>query len=466
SGRALRSFLAHCGVIQLSNLEALLEGAELFAAASPTAPGDASINRPPRVASVTTTGGGAAMVVDQLGLRGIEPAWPDDELRAMLAGVIDLRDAPIIDLTLTATAQKYAAVLQALARWPGCDAVLAVVGSSARSKPDLAVKPIVTAAEHWATLGDKPLAAFLAPQAEDSLALLASAGVAAFRTPEACADALAATLAVRQQPSMSAPNSQPSHTVQDRKKISDALIALRDEAGHSPDEAHCYRLLETLGVPAAAWRFSSDSAAGNGELPTELFEQVATLPAPWVLKACSADLPHKTEAGAVALGIKSADQLLASGRQMRAKIAQHAPKARLRGWLVQQQFEAQGEVLLGYRRDPVVGPILVLAAGGVEAELLDDVAIAPAPVSAQGARQMISQVRLLKKLTGFRGRTPGDLEALANAICAFSRLALDAQGLVAEAEINPLLVLPQGQGVVAVDALIRFAIEPDGLGLS
>lgn len=457
SGRALRAFLTHCGVIQISNLEGLLEGGPLYAqigAIKADAKNQTETPRArPRVAAVTTTGGGAAMVVDQLGLYGVEPAYPDDELRTLLAGQFEVRDTPIIDLTLAGTAAQYSAVLRALAQWRGCDAVLAVVGSSARSKPELAVKPIIDAAADWQALGGKPLAAFLAPQAEESLARLTEAGVAAFRTPEACADVLAATLSASR------------HLAQQRKdngleaqrvaQINAALAKLRAEAGTEPDEAHCYPILEQLGVPVAPWRFEPETASG-ADAANSLSEKSADMSAPWVLKACSRDLPHKSEAGAVALGIKDAEQLRQRLGTMRSDITAYSPDASLRGWLIQQQLSSEGEVLLGYRRDPVVGPIVVLAAGGIEAELLDDVVVAPAPVSEAKAQSMIDELRLLKKLAGFRGRPPGDLKALAKAVSAFSMLALDSEGQLAEAEINPLLVRRDGEGVVAVDALFRF----------
>src|SRR5437660_5450737 len=127
----------------------------------------------PRVAVVTTTGGGAASVVDRLGLHGIELA-------------------SMHDLTMTATKDIYRATLEQLLGSSDCDAVLAVVGSSAQFHPQLAVEPIVQAKRTT-----KPLAAFLTPHAERSLALLAAQGIAAFRTPEACADAFAAFFAWR-----------------------------------------------------------------------------------------------------------------------------------------------------------------------------------------------------------------------------------------------------------------------------
>ena len=121
---------------------------------------------------MTTTGGGAASVVDRLGTFGIETATPGS-------------DAPIIDLTMGKKSAGYGAVVAELLDFPGCDAVLAVVGSSAQFHPEHAVEPIIAASQRRG----KPLAVFMTPQADQSLALLAQAGVAAFRTPEACADA-------------------------------------------------------------------------------------------------------------------------------------------------------------------------------------------------------------------------------------------------------------------------------------
>src|SRR5258708_28660582 len=155
-------------------IETLIESAPLLAGRTP-----ADLPRAARVAVVTTTGGGAASVVDRLGMFGIETVAPNSK-------------SPIVDLTMTATAEQYTAVLDDLLESPQCDGVLAVVGSSAQFYPQLAVEPIVRSKRNA-----KPLAVFLTPHAERSLALLAGRGIAAFRTPEACADALAATFAWR-----------------------------------------------------------------------------------------------------------------------------------------------------------------------------------------------------------------------------------------------------------------------------
>jgi len=130
------------------------------------------------------------------------------------------------------------------------------------------------------------------------------------------------------------------------------------------------------------------------------------------------------------------------------------PEARVARVLVQPMVSGLGEVLLGYRVDRDVGPLIMVAAGGVLTEIERDRSLRLAPVDLAAAHEMIAEVRGLIALTGYRGKSKGDLAALADAIVALSRLADDAS--VAEAEINPLMVRPAGEGVVAVDAVARL----------
>jgi len=122
--------------------------------------------------------------------------------------------------------------------------------------------------------------------------------------------------------------------------------------------------------------------------------------------------------------------------------------------LVQPMRPGLAEVLVGYRIDPDAGPLIMLAAGGIWTDLLRDRSIRLAPVSVATAEEMISEVRALKTLTGLRGKPRGDLTALADAISALSQLAMQPEHGVLEAEVNPLMIMGEGQGVLAVDALI------------
>ena len=166
---------------------------------------------------------------------------------------------------------------------------------------------------------------------------------------------------------------------------------------------------------------------------------------PVAAKILSPRIAHKTEAGAVALGI--ADRS-AFDRELRAMLAR-VPATR--AVLVQKMESGLAEAIVGYRHDPIVGPIVLVGAGGTLAEIYRDFALALAPVGEDEALAMIDKVKGLATVRGYRNLPRGDLRALARAVAAVSRLALVPGQPVAEAEINPLIV--KFAGVVAVDAL-------------
>ena len=410
------AFLADCGIARVESLEGLLEAMPLVRR-TPIRPAGA---RPPTVAVLTTTAGGATMVVDPLAMRGIEIAQPTAETFARFAAKgIEATPARIVDLTIAgARYEVMKAALDILTTAPEFDMVLAVVGSSARFQPELAVRPVIDSA-HAA----KPIAAFLVPEAPQALAMLSEAGVPSFRTPEACADAIAAALAPR-APKPAAPT----------PAIGDGRVL---------DELEAYALLDRLGVPR------SPAVALDATIA-----QVPSLPFgyPVVVKVLSADIPHKTEAGGVALNVQDGDALVAAIKTMRATVQQRTGITPDR-LLVAPMISGIGEALIGYRVDREAGPLIMVAAGGVYTEIYRDRSLRLAPVDLPTAHAMIDEVKAFATLKGFRGKPAGDLDALAKAIVALSQLALQNDPVVAEAEVNPLIVRPDG--VVAVDALVK-----------
>jgi len=422
---AIDALLRHHGIMRVDMMETLLELPRLALGSEPAqGPG-----RGKRVAVVTTTGGGAAMVVDRLGASGLELVAAPDRLHARLAEFgLDLGHGRLIDLTMAGTREGvYGAALEVLLTDDGIDAVVAVVGSSGQFHPELAVAPIVAAPKTG-----KPLAAFIAPDAPESLAGLAAGGVAAFRTPEACADAVRTLL------NHEAPASIPDLA---RPEI--------DIAGAEPgtlDEARSRRVMADLGIPVSRALTLSGPDAG---IPGGIFYPVAA-------KVVSPDLPHKTEAGAVALGLNDAAALKTAMAAIWGSAKSYAPDARLEGILVEPMVSAVAEVLLGYRLDAEAGPVVVLGMGGVTTEIYEDAAVRPAPVDEVQARAMIADVKGLAVIRGYRNLPEGDVPALASAVSALSRLALLEGTKVLEAEINPLMVGRAGTGVIAVDALVRL----------
>lgn len=418
-GRAIDAFLDANGIVRVALLETLLDLPTLLIGRRPTA------GR--RVAALTTTGGGGGLVVDALGERDLDIVKPDDAVVAALqAKGISIGDSPLIDLTLAGTNPgTYGAVLQELLASPSCDMVLSVVGSSSQFRPDRAVEPIIAA------LGRdprKPVAVFLTPQADEAFSLLHRSGVAAFLTPESCADAIRAYLDWR----------APRRMEDARAELGPAASALAS--------AGARELFLALGIPHPREVRLEPDAQRFDEA------QVKDLRFPVVAKIVSPDIPHKTEAGGVVLGIRSAAELREALRLMLETVRSRRPEARIQAIAVQSMERGLAEVLIGYRRDPHVGPTITVGAGGVLTEIYRDFSLRLAPVSLATAREMIAEVRGLAPLRGYRSLPRGDLEALAQAIRALSRLA--ALESVVEAEINPLLVKPAGHGIVALDGLV------------
>jgi len=419
------AFCRRHGIARVSMFESLVDVPALL------------VDRPPargkRVAVATTTGGGAAMVVDNMAMAGLDIAGPPQALVDWLKPLgIAAGEGKLVDLTLAgAKPEIVSGTIERLLADDNNDAAIFVVGSSAQFNPELAVEPLLKFAG-----SKKPFAVSLTPAAEKSLALLTAAGVPAFRHPESCAEAMALCLL--------RPTPQPE------PKLTEPSIAAREalEAGLTSgfDERRATALFAALGV----------TIAKSASVPDvrRVAAAVDEVGGPVALKILSADIAHKTEAGGVALGLPDGQTAAVAAREMEKRVKAHAPNARLDGFLVQKMERGLAEVILGFRRDPLVGPTITVGLGGVLAEIYKDAATRLAPVDEAEALQMIGEVKGLATIRGYRNLPKGDVASLARAISAFSALAHSAFAGVSEAEINPLLVKRDGEGVVAVDGLV------------
>jgi len=177
---------------------------------------------------------------------------------------------------------------------------------------------------------------------------------------------------------------------------------------------------------------------------------------PIALKVESPDLPHKTEAGGVRLGLASRDAVGAACEAMLADVKAFAPDARIDGVLVQRMAPKGHELVIGMVDDPVFGPIMMLGAGGTTVELFHDVVHAPAPLDEAEAMRLLLRLKSARLFTGFRGAPPVDLAPVARLAAALSRAALTLRGQVREFEINPVIVHADGSGLTVADALLTM----------
>ena len=230
----------------------------------------------------------------------------------------------------------------------------------------------------------------------------------------------------------------------------DAVRALRDAAGGDApvalDEVASKALLRDCGISVPL-----EKVAASAE---EAVAAAASIGFPVVMKAVCAEITHKSDAGAVRLDLKSADDVRASWDEITANVAAYRPGAAISGMLVAPQISGGLELVLGIQHDPDMGCVVMFGAGGVLLELYRDVAFAPPEVDADVARAMIDRTRAGQLLDGYRGSPPCDRRAVVDALIVLGRIARDFGDLIEAVDINPFVALEAGRGGYALDGLV------------
>ncbi|SOY64045.1 acetate--CoA ligase family protein [Cupriavidus taiwanensis] len=393
-----------------------------------------------RVAILTSTGGAGTLVSDSLGVAGFETPAPDEataaKLRALQQGDHAALDRNPIDVTLAGLQPDLLrAAIRILLESPSYDAVAVIVGSSSLAMPDL----MANAIRDCLPDSDKPVIAYVSPHAPEVASLLNRRGVPAFSAPEACTVAIDAMLRAGKL-----------RAVDEAGTPTLPLPDLGAYGTGSIDEAAAKTLFAGFGVPVAKEVVVADGA--------EATAAAQGFSGNVVLKILSAEITHKSDVGGVAVNVPPAE--VASRLARMASDVQSATGIAPQRFLVQEMVKGGVEVILGMHRD-ALGTAILLGMGGVTAELFGDTTLRLLPceggLTRDAALAMIGRLKTAPLLQGFRGRPKADVDALAEAIVAFSRMVATLGDRLVEAEINPVFVLPEGQGVVAADGVAVLA---------
>ena len=426
------------GIIQVEDVQDLVDYGRAFRSGR--------LPRGNRLAIITISGGAGILMTDECIARGMQLAQLAPETMARLRefvpsfgsllNPVDVTAGIFNDLTLINR------TLQCIIDDPGVDCV-AMINASLQG--EIAAK---IANEIVAVAGktDKPI--YLTWSARDVMAPEAYAALDAarlphYKSPVRCGRAMAAVSwyaeAKRRNEARRAEQPLALH----RPGAVRALTGRRSDIA----EYEAKRILAEYGIPV-----TREDLAKSGDDALAIARRLGY---PLALKVQSPDIPHKTEARAVRLGVASDDELAAAYDQVIANARAYMKDAAIEGVLVQEMVGDGMEAILGVTNDPLFGPAVMFGLGGIFAEVLKDVSFRLAPVTPSVAREMVEEIAGYPVLAGARGRPPADVDALVDAIVSLSALAVDLKDHVAELDVNPLFVFPEGHGVKAVDALIK-----------
>jgi acetyl coenzyme A synthetase (ADP forming)-like protein len=437
---AVDALFEQAGIIRAETMEELLETLDLLAAV-PSEAGE-------RIGVVTNAGGPAILFADACESSGLSIPELDDDLRRSLAAYLPAQASVgnPVDMIAAATPSDYERTIEIVGNAPNVDAVAAIYVPPFRTSAEEIASAIARGAGRVPR--SKPVITIFvsSSRAPKELRSGPRGALPSYAFPENGARALAAAARYarwRARPVGSALVLPDHRRARIRECIEAALSSPTRVQGAWLDQESASALLSAAGIPLVQSELTS---------PKEALERAAKLGFPVVLKGIVAGVVHKSDLGLVALHLGSEQDVARACERM--KTTAERSGAMLRG--VQIQREVIGlEMIAGVTQDPTFGPLVVAGMGGVQAELLRDVAFRLTPVTDRDAMEMLGSLRMKAALDGYRGSPRRDVRAFVEVLMRLSAL-VDLAPEIAELDLNPVMVLAEGEGAIAVDARVRL----------
>jgi acetate---CoA ligase (ADP-forming) len=426
------ALLKQAGVVRVATLE------ELFDAATLLSTRQGAVGK--RVAIVTNAGGPGILTADACEARGlVVPQFQSTTVSALAEAARDVTARNPLDLLAGATAERFDAALPLVLGDEGIDEVIVECVPTTATDVTQVAKVIAAARSY----NHKPIVACVIGKhgAEEARSTLRKASVPVYGLPESAAAALRAGLEHATAPRL-IPEARAGLPVVPRP----ALPAWIGASEGWLTSSQTGDLLRAFGLNLLPTELVRDGA--------EAIQAAESFGWPVALKVSSKAVLHKSDVGGVALGVSDAGGVRAAAARFLRNLKEAGHEADLEGLLVQPMAPRGIEMFLGATRDAAFGPVIAFGTGGVQLELWNDVVVRIGPVSSAEATRMVDSIKGRRLLDGYRGGPRGDRAALAEAIVLLSRL-MEAVPEVMELDLNPLLALEPGRGVLAVDARIR-----------
>ena len=436
------AFFRQKGIIRVNDIENMIDIAALMQRIPELPEGKG-------IGLITTSGGAGILMADEATEIELDIPEMEADSREAIMEVIPPYGSPLNPVDVTAQvineAEDFMKVLKIMLDHPKIHALVIVItqitGESGKQMAEdivkmsrLYVKPIAVA---WTT-GDRLVG--------DNLKILTQGGVQYYKSPVRAVQAMGALMKYSDFRKNVLSRVKTDFNDSDEGKACLLATSFLADKEHNLTEHQGKELLALYDIPVT----KEEIATSEGHA-VSIGESIGY---PLAMKINSPDILHKTEAGGLKLNIKNKNELVSAYHEVLKNAGNYNPKAHINGVLVQEMVSGGTEVIVGINNDPQFGPTIMFGLGGVFVEILKDVSLRIAPITREEAFEMIEEIKGYKILAGARGKAKADIKAIADVLVKVSRLAIDLEDQICELDINPLLVLHEGEGVRVADALV------------
>lgn len=402
-----------------------------------------------RVAVITNAGGPGVLATDACIQNGLTMARFQEDttqyLKKNLPATANIKNP--VDVIGDARADRYNIALTAAFKDSNVDAVFTILTPQSMTDIDLIAREVAKVSSHY----NKPVYTSFMGEADvkEGIVVLQRNRIPHYQLPESMARSLARVLQFKKL----------RQKLQSKKAISPINVPPEAQAILEKAVAEGKKVLsETDGAPLLKSYNIRVAESFLAHTPEEAAKWASECSFPVVMKVASEQILHKTDVGGVFLNLNSAEDVLNAYKSITENVSRVMPEAMINGILVEKQISEGEEIILGIKRDPSFGPVVMCGMGGIFAEIYRDVSFRIAPFGEEEAEDMLKELKAYPLLTGARGRAKRDIPSLVKTLVSLSHLAF-AHPRIVELDINPLIVLDEGRGCMAADVKILLSIN-------
>ena len=439
SDEAYDAFFHQCGIIRVENVDELFEYAKAFSGQP--------IPQDRNIAIITNAGGIGIMATDSSIRNGLKLSKFSEttrkKLHAILPPTASLNNP--VDVIGDSDDKRYANALKIILEDPAIGGVIAIWTPTLMAETKTVAEKIVELAPNF----PKPVMGCLLSleNTKEVIQTLWQAKIPYYPFPEIAAKALAMMCDFNEWMRKPITRVKVFDDV-DKDKVKQIIAKAKTRTPVSILEPEGYQILTAYKIPVLPYALVKDEE--------EALKSIKEIGYPCVIKIVSPDVLHKTDVGGVMVDIETEEELKIKFKELLRNVKNKKAEARIEGVLIQPMAGSGVETIIGIKRDPQFGSLIMFGIGGIYVEVFKDVTFRICPIRELAAKHMIQEIKGYKILQGFRGKGPADIDKVVESLQRLSQLAVDFPGF-SEIDINPFLVFEQGKGACAIDARFLYS---------